>query len=547
MNRRNFLRLAGGTAALGGLAPISTFANRSSGQSRRPNILFILSDEHHPWRVGYRGLSQVNTPNIDRIANTGRYFTRAYCNSPLCGPSRMSLMTGKYIHDIRVWSNLVALDRSETTWAHRFHEAGIPAYCFGKMDSPGQYQRVGFTQYRRTHRRKTFNIWPMNSPYELRLKGYTRHVGAVDEPGTREEGLEYLLEQGEITSTTGLQDFGHHRYTGFYDHDRRVTDWSVEFIRQQHEENPDQPWILHAGYLFPHWPFRVPEEYFQRYFPDNIDLPHDARFPNPDLHPALRHFQETCQYRDMTGEKLRNVIAAYYGMITCMDDMIGDLLRVLEETGELDNTYIIYTSDHGEGMGEHGLFLKNTPYEGSVGIPLAVNGPGIEPGEPIDSPVSLVDLFPTLLDMAGLPEEAELPGESWLPLLRDQESSRRDYAFAEYHGVRFRADWYMLVRDRYKYVYYTNGHRPSLFDIRDDPEENTDLAKQPGYGEVLREFETLLRAIVDPEAVAGEAKSDLGLIGSDGEDYTRSLSIQELRAGRKRGEFPPKVPRGFER
>ena len=507
-----------------------------SEAGKKPNILVICSDQHHPLFSGYRGHAFVKTPTLDRLAGEGTHFSRAYCNSPVCTPSRMSFITGKYVHQIDNWHIGVPLDPHEMTWPRRLERAGIPSTMLGKMDFCGPYQDGGFTDYKILKKRGAWSVYPRKTPFAARLRGYTR-------PDKRR----HLLNAG-IRETPAD---GHHspddRY-GFYDHDRTVTDWAVEYLQQKGQARGKTPWALYVGLLFPHWPYCVPKKYFEMYHPGKLELPNDASFPNEKLHPALRHFQQALDLGEVTDDMLRRTIAAYQGMISCMDDMIGEILEELATQGLADNTYIIYTTDHGESLGEHGLFYKQCSYEGSVGVPLIMKGPGIPAAKKINEPVTLVDLYPTVLDIAGLNTEPDRPGNSLLPLARGQEldrpgrdrpgHERQQFAFSEYHGNFFRHDWYMLVMGDYKYTYYAK-ERPSLFNLRLDPRENSDLGQDPQYAAMLEDFESLLRTVTDPDAVSLRAKQQLGLIGPNGEDYTETLSVSELVDGRKRGDFLP--------
>lgn len=498
-----------------------------------PNILVICSDQHHPLMTGYRSHPWVRTPNLDRLAADGAYFTRAYCNSPVCTPSRMSFITGKYTHQIGSWFIGCPLDPGESTWARRLKEAGIPSTMLGKMDFCGDYQDGGFSDYRIIEKRAAFRPYPRNTPMDSRLDGYIRPDKRkhLENAGIREE----LVTDGSD---------GHNDRFGFYDHDRIVTEWAIDYLRQKGQDDAKKPWALYVGLLYPHWPFTVPRKYFDMYYPDHLSLPGDARFPNPDLHPQIRHFQQALDIGNVDEPTMRRVIAAYYGMITAMDEMIGSIISELKAQGMYENTYIVYMSDHGESLGEHGLFYKQCSYEGSVGVPLIVKGPGLPSGVRVDDPVTLVDLYPTVMEMAGMEAEADRPGASWLPLIRGGQNGRPDYAFSEYHGNFFKQDWYMLVRGDYKYTYYVND-RPSLFNLKEDPGEKADLAQDERYAGVLREFEALLWTVVDPEAVSLQAKRDLGLIGRDGEDYTLSLSVDRLKEAIREGVFPnePGFPR----
>lgn len=491
----------------------------------QPNILVLCSDEHHPLMTGYRGHPYVRTPNLDKLAAQGTHFTRAYCNSPVCTPSRMSFITGKYVSQIGSWFIGCPLDPAETTWARRLHQAGIPSTMLGKMDFCGEYQDGGFTDYRIIEPRGAFEPYPRTAPIDSRLPGYIRKDKRM-----------HLLRAGVREDIVTDGRHGHQPRFGFYDHDRVVTEWAVDYLRRKGQEKSGQPWALYVGLLFPHWPFTVPETYFNMYYPDRVALPHDARFPNERLHPALRRFQQSLDLGTVTEETLRKVIAAYCGMITAMDERIGTILDELEKQGFADNTYVVYMSDHGESLGEHGLFYKQCSYEGSVGVPLVVKGPGLPENRRIDHPVTLVDLYPTVMDMAGLETEADRPGRSWLPLLHGSGVDRPDYAFSEYHGNFFQQDWYMLVRGDYKYTYYVK-EKPTLYNLRDDPQEKRDLAGLPEYAPMLKQFEVLLGTIVDPLEVSVRAKRDLGLIGPDGEDYTVTLTVSDLQEKTRQGLF----------
>ena len=478
----------------------------------RPNILILCSDQHHPRCAGFRGHQAVRTPHLDRLARQGAHFSRAYCNSPVCGPSRMSLMTGKYVHQIRTWQNKVALDPSHTTWARRLDEAGLPTTMLGKMDFSGDYQDGGFTHHRIIRRRISDGPLPRAEPSISRIPGYRRPYKrqVVEQAGPRPEAI---ISDGKLT------DEGKYE-VGNYDHDRMVTNWAVQWLREQRS---DRPWLLYVGLVMPHWPFRAPQRFFDLYDPASLEFPIDAHFPNDHLHPALRHYQQALTLDGLSEKVVRRATAAYYGMITCLDAMIGEILSELDAANLSEHTYVIYTSDHGETLGEHGLFYKYNPYEGSVGIPLIIKGPGVPAGQVIGTPVSLVDLYPTLLDLAGVSRDPDLdadrPGHSWWPLLSGQVPDRPDYAFCEFHGPFFPQPWYMLASDTYKYIHY-EGQRPSLFHLPSDPDEMQDLAADPDSADRLEQFETLLRSVVDPEHTARLAKHDLGLIDSNGKDHT---------------------------
>ncbi|MGH2351008.1 MAG: sulfatase-like hydrolase/transferase, partial [Chloroflexota bacterium] len=204
----------------------------------------------------------------------------------------------------------------------------------------------------------------------------------------------------------------------------------------------------------------------------------------------------------------RQAIATYYGMVTFLDEQIGRVLRALEETGQRDRTTVVYTSDHGDMMGEHGLWWKSVMYDGAAAVPMIVAGPGVPAGKVVQTNVSLVDCFPTIVEAAGAhlaPEDGDLPGTSLLRLA--QEGDRPRTVFSEYHAIYSTGGIVMLRTQQYKYVYYV-GYPPQLFDLLADPDETRDLAADPAHAETLAACQRELRAICDPEAVDRRARAD---------------------------------------
>jgi choline-sulfatase len=476
--------------------------------------------------AGYLGHPQVKTPHLDRLAADSTVFSNAYCNSPLCTPSRASFITGKYPHQMGSWAILVPFDPAHGTWPRRLEDAGIPTTAHGKLHLCGPHGDGGFGTYREIYAEPAWQPYPRSTPFEDRLRGHVRHDkrDAIDQSGPRD---------ASAGSHTGRDPLW------VYDHDRQVTRWSVDFIDERAAEPSDTPWVLYVGFLLPHWPFAIPERFFEMYQPESVDVPVDARFPNEDLHPALRRFQATHGTDGITDDDVRRTIATYYGMVTAMDENVGAITDALRRGGLYDDTVIIYTSDHGESLAEHGLFFKECSYEGSVGVPLIVKGATGTTGGHRADPVSLVDMYPTILDVHALEPEPDRPGSSWLRA-RDPE---HDYVLSEFHGNLFTDSWYMVRSGRLKYTWY-EGEPPTLYDLENDPGEFVDLAGDPAHADDLRHLDGILRRVLDPEEVALRSKRDLGLIGPDGEDYTRTLTAEGLRAGRETGQFLPEPAYG---
>lgn len=474
---------------------------------KQPNILFICTDQQHPAISGFRGNTVVKTPNIVALAEDGMSFTRTYVASPVCGPSRASYMFGKNIFQIENWYNAVSWPKDETTWASRVTESGYHTAHFGKMDSPGLYGKLGFSEEWHCAKRP---VKKTNGPDKRFLPDNSRKA------------------KGHLKVTT----FEFEEYTGKefevgnfkpYGLDRPTTNRALRFL-EEHEDN-DEPWMLHVGLLMPHWPFTLPQKYYDMYADVDIPMPVDAKFPNSEMHPALQHFQKW-DGLDVAPdeEEFMNALRAYYGMVTCLDDMVGELIAELKASGMYDNTYIIFTSDHGDNLGEHGMMgNKHTPLEGSVTVPLVITGPKVKKGLTVDMPVGLVDMYPTIMDMASIDyENEELAGTSLLPVLKGKEEAADRTQFSEWHGCGFLGAWYMLVNKKYKYIYYER-ERPSLFDIENDPQELNDLALDPNYAEILAGFEKELYEMLDPVKVAKDARMQQGLITEDGKDLMFDL------------------------
>lgn len=481
----------------------------SRARPTRPNLLVICSDQHHARLGGFRGHPQVKTPALDRLARQATVFTRAYCNTPICGPSRISFMTGRQLHEIGLWCNGVPWDGHATTWAARLGEAGYQTVSRGKMDVPGPFGNVGFADFEEPLPRAAYQPWPLAAcrPYDEPGFHFDSFMDLPRAGLSREASLRQAGRDPARFSTDLEADL---YLTGHTDHDRLVTDRVLTFLR---ESSRRQPWCLHVGLLNPHWPYLCPETFLQHYRPESIPLPQDCRFENPDLHPALQHYQATHNHYAAIRDEahLRRILAAYCGLITCMDSMVGEILDSLEREGLAESTVVVYTSDHGEAAGEHGLFDKLTPYESASAVPLIIRGAGLPQARQCDRVVSLVDLYPTLLDLAGLLPAAgapDRPGQSWLPLLHGEAQDRSAPVLIEYHGIFFRHSWFALVSDDWKFVWY-DRERPSLFHLRTDPLERNDLGTAPATAAVRERFAAELRQRLDPHAVAARARREL--------------------------------------
>lgn len=443
----------------------------------KPNILIIMSDEHAPMFSSVYGHAIVRTPNMQRLAAAGATFDAAYCNSPLCMPSRMSFMTGRFVHRIGAWDNVRPLRSEEVTWAHRLRAQGYEVALAGKQHFGGTDQLHGFERQlaRDLHaeRYHPIHVWdegikPAGAPWpEVFAAG----------PGWTEE-----LEVDEL-----------------------VQERALEFLRAP--ERLDRPWALNASFIAPHFPLVAPQRFWDMYRPDEMDLPiiPDGHLEN--LHPMAQRFRTMFGFPRFPDAVARRARAGYYALVSYFDEKLGQLLDVLHETGQYKNTVIIHLSDHGEMNGEHGMWRKSNFYEASARVPLQIVWDGrIAGNQRIGEVVSLVDVTATLCDIAGDDCDLPLDGDSLLPMLRGDEVEWKDEAFCEYLAHGTDRPMAMLRRGRYK-LNYSWGERAELYDVEADPGEFHDLAGEAEYADVAAGLERELLARWDPAGLDARVRA----------------------------------------
>jgi choline-sulfatase len=292
------------------------------------------------------------------------------------------------------------------------------------------------------------------------------------------------------------------------DYDKEATDLAVRFLEEKATQtDDDQPWCLYCGFINPHFPLLCPNEYFDLYDRPDLPLARTRREPWEAQHPTVRQLRHWQHGEELVDEALeRTARAAYYGLITWTDDQIGRMLSVIDNSSLKDNTVVIYVSDHGENAGEHGLWQKQCFYEHAARIPFIARAPDAPQGQRIAADVSLVDVLPTLLGLAGGKAEPYLPGRDLSGAIHG-EATPDGPVFSEYHTIGMQHAGYMLKQGRYKYNHYVN-HPPQLFDLAIDPDELADVSQDPAYASIRYEMERKLHAVVDPDAVDRKAKED---------------------------------------
>jgi len=408
--------------------------------------------------MGCEGDTVVRTPNLDRLAAGGMLFESCYCPSPICVPSRMSFMTARYPHHNEVWTNGCMLRSDIPTFAHALGAAGYETVLGGRMHFVGLDQRHGF---------ESRLVGPLCSP----------HLGGRNRAITSE------LYPGAGQSRPAVEIAGPGR-TGYQAYDEAVVDASVEFLRRR-AASADRPLCLVVGLVMPHCPFICPEDDFD-YYMERVTLPDIPDGYFEALHPAMQLWRENRDLDGLSDEQIRRARAGYYGLVTHADGQVGRLLRALDEGGLTENTAVIYTSDHGEGAGEHGLWWKSNFYEPSASVPLIASWPGhIAEGSRAPHVTNLVDLGPTLIDLAGREALPGVDGRSLGPALRSESTDWPDETFSEHHPSQGVPAARMVRSGPWKLTHF-EGYRPQLFNIEDDPGEWRDLGQEPEYAEVRR-------------------------------------------------------------
>ncbi|MHC4193920.1 MAG: sulfatase-like hydrolase/transferase [Planctomycetota bacterium] len=454
--RREFLKALGlataSTAALPVLSSCSSTAQTTSAKTGQPNILVIMSDEHNAGVLGCDGNDIIRTPSLDGLARRGIVFENCYCNSPLCVPSRLSFTSGKYASRVGAWANRCWLPSADyPTLPRIMNAAGYESILCGKMHYD-RTRRYGFTEIGgdmnrslktgKGRRRKADDLKPK--------PGYTNRFNA--------------FHPGE---------------SGVLRHDRKVTDGTVEFLKNR--KATDKPFFLFAGYIAPHFPLIVPEEYWQPY-KGKVPMP---VIPEGHLESQPRNYKHLrigFNVEDAPPEIVRKGRELYYGLTQWLDEEIGKVLKTLADSEVADNTVVIYTTDHGENMGEHGLWWKNCLYEHAARVPLIISWPRRWKGaRRRTGACSLVDAVQTIAELGGAKTPTDWNGHSMVKWMDNPKTKWKDIAVSEYYGHNVASGYAMIRMGRYKYVYHTPADvdhpaERELYNLKTDPGEFDNLA-----------------------------------------------------------------------
>ena len=407
-----------------------------------PSIVLFLSDQHRADVMGVMGDPRVRTPNLDAMAKEGVLFRRGYCNAPVCGPSRMSLLTGQMPHRIGVTSNRAALASHIPTIAHALGAAGYDTVLCGRMHFIGPDQSHGFSE------RLVGDFGPTNIAFE------------------ESDGGPFNGTTGQHRSTLEVSGPG---IAPPLEYDREVL---AAAVRRLQEQRGERPIFMVVGTYAPHNPYVCSPEryaYYRRELPPWTEK--EARDFREEAHPALRFWLESREMSGVSEEEMNRSRAAYYGMVEEMDEMIGALWGAVDETLGKENTLCGYLSDHGDMAGEKGMFWKSNFLEGSVRVPMVWRGPGLAAGHAVEDPVSLLDLAPTLTDWAGAPSLPAAEGRSLVAALRGESLSQGAPVVSLLVDPRCGPS-VMVCENEWKWIRYARWPEEQLFHLGRNPGES---------------------------------------------------------------------------
>ena len=445
-------------------------------QQKKTNVLFIIADDLTATAISSYGNPASQTPHIDKLASEGVKFTRTYSQFPVCGPSRASMMSGYYPHATGTFGYVSGRENigpDRKMWPQLFRENGYYTARVSKifhMGVPGDIEKGSNGTDDEASWTERFNSqgpeWTAEGESEL-VQG-------------NPFGLKPKKGGNVMTIVKADGDDLVHA-------DGKTAAKASELIRK----HKDKPFFLAVGFVRPHVPFVAPKSYFQPYPYQQVVLPPKVENDWDDI-PLQGINYVTSVNGQMSVEQEKKAVAAYYAAVSYLDEQVGKVLQTLEEEGLEDNTIVIFTSDHGFHLGEHRFWMKVSLHEESARVPLIIKVPGKKPAV-CHSFTELIDLYPTVAQLAGLEVSEHLQGESLVKMLDNPNHSVRDIAFSVsvYRGV----EAFLLRSDKWAYIQYAEDAKDGieLYDMQMDPHQYNNLADFPQYGEVVKDFQQKLK------------------------------------------------------
>jgi choline-sulfatase len=449
--------------------------------TKAPNILFVMVDQLAAPALPTYGHRVVKAPHITRLAERSVVFDSAYCNFPICAPSRFSMLSGRLPHAIDAFDNASEFPASIPTMAHYLRYAGYRTILCGKMHFIGPDQLHGYQE------RLTTDIYPAD---------YSWTPDWTQGPAHRPTGVSMrpVVEAGPCIRSLQI------------DYDDEVEYKAVQRLHDLARAPEQRPFFLTVSYTHPHPPFVAPQRFWDWYADDEIDAQRVPEIPYErlDEHSRWLYVAHAQDLYTVTPEHVRRARHAYYGMVSYVDEKVGSVLAALEETGLAENTVVVFCGDHGEMLGERGMWFKQCFFEWSARVPLMISWPKRLAARRVAAHVSLVDLLPTFIDLARPACQIEpvdaLDGKSLLPLATGTDDGLDRVVIGEYSSEGVCAASRMVREGRWKYI-VTHGLAPMLFDLDADPDELTNLSGRAEHAATERRLHERLVRDWDPPAV----------------------------------------------
>jgi choline-sulfatase len=432
--------------------------------SDHPNFLILMADQLTARALPAYGNKIAKTPHMDALAAAGVVFESFYCNSPLCAPSRFSFLAGRQVSVIGAYDNAAELPAQVPTFAHYLRRAGYQTVLSGKMHFCGADQLHGFEE------RLTTDIYPADF-------GWTPDWSRFEHRPTWYHSMDSVTQAGPCTRTNQI------------DFDDEVVFAARQKLFDMARAKDRRPFCMVASMTHPHDPYVIPQGFWDRYAGVEIDMPR-VRMAAGELDPHSRRLRHVCglDLTPVSEAQVRAARRAYYGAVSYVDDQIGVLLASLADAGFADDTIVLLLADHGDMLGERGLWYKMSFFEPACRIPLIVHAPGRFAARRVAESASLVDILPTLCELAGGDPESlatPLDGNSLAPQLAG--GAGRDEVIGEYLAEGAIAPLVMIKRGRYKFV-HSPADPDQLYDLKDDPDERRNLASDFTHAARVREF-----------------------------------------------------------
>ncbi|MGY8768174.1 MAG: sulfatase-like hydrolase/transferase [Pirellulales bacterium] len=432
--------------------------------AKRPNVLFLLSDDQRPDTIAALGNPVIKTPNLDALAKRGVSFTRAVCANPICTPSRAEIMTGcsGFRNDVLDFGK--PINTGLTTWATAMKQAGYHTWYVGKWHNNGR---------------------PTDHGYEETLGLYSGGGGRWAKPTQDWKGQQITGYRGWVFQDDQKKMYPEKGVGLTADISSKFADAAIEFIQRK----PKRPFFLHVNFTAPHDPLLRPFDEQHQYTVDQIPLPLNYLPQHPFDHGNFDGRDERLLPFPRTKKIVRQTLAVYYAVISDMDAQVGRIIESLKATGQLENTLVIYSSDHGLGVGSHGIRGKQNMYEHTINVPLIFAGPGVSQNQTTTAQVYLRELYPTVCDLTGIMIPETVEGKSFVGVLTD--TSKQHHT--QIYGY-FRNKQRMIRTDQWKLVWYPEIDRTQLFDMITDRFETKDLAGEDSMADIVMKLRERLKA-----------------------------------------------------